>query len=93
MAKEKVSAQQKKELLALNQKDLTVPMISKLFGKTTSKKDGKFVINSNKAKIDSFEDISCTPRITTGRSSKEPIELKYITNDNEVILPITIKSL
>ena len=45
MAKEKVSAQQKKELLALNQKDLTVPMISKLFGKTTSKKDGKFVIN------------------------------------------------
>ena len=56
-------------------------------------KDGKFVINSNKAKIDSFEDISCTLRITTGRSSKEPIELKYITNDNEVILPITIKSL
>ena len=56
-------------------------------------KDGKFIINSNKAKIDSFEDISCILRITTGRSSKEPIELKYITNDNEVILPITIKSL
>ena len=45
MAKERVTEQQKKELLALNQDDLSVSLISKLFGKTTSKKDGKFVVN------------------------------------------------
>ena len=45
LAKERVTEQQKKELLALNQDDLSVSLISKLFGKTTSKKDGKFVVN------------------------------------------------
>ena len=36
LAKERVTEQQKKELLALNQDDLSVSLISKLFGKTTS---------------------------------------------------------
>lgn len=44
LAKERVTDQQKKELLALRQDDLSVSLISKLFGKTTSKKDGKFVV-------------------------------------------------
>lgn len=43
-----VTKEQKEELLALRQEELTVSLISQLFGKTTTKKDGQFVINPPK---------------------------------------------
>jgi hypothetical protein len=39
-----VNLKEKEELLALKQDELSVSLISKLFGKTTSRKDGKFTI-------------------------------------------------
>lgn len=43
-----LTAEEKQELLSLKQEELSVPVISRLFGKTTSKKDGKFVIRPPK---------------------------------------------
>lgn len=49
MAKKLISDAEKKELLSISQDKLSVSMISKLFGKTTTKSpEGKFVINKPK---------------------------------------------
>lgn len=44
MSIKKLSDDDKKRLLALDQDSITVPLISKLFGKTTKKEEGKFII-------------------------------------------------
>lgn len=51
MAIKTVTKEEKTELLNLNQDTLTVSLISKLFGKTTSKKDGKFVVKEPKFNV------------------------------------------
>ena len=51
MAKKLISKAEKQELLSLQQDKLSVSMISKLFGKTTTKKDGKFIINEPKFNV------------------------------------------
>ena len=43
-----LSASEKQELLSLKQEDLSVPLITKLFGKTTSKQNGKFEVHPPK---------------------------------------------
>ena len=46
-----LSASEKQELLSLKQEDLSVPLITKLFGKTTSKQNGKFEVHPPKFNI------------------------------------------
>ena len=46
-----ISKAEKEELLSLKQEDLSVSLISKLFGKTTSKENGNFVINPPKFNV------------------------------------------
>lgn len=48
MATKKLTPAQKAELLEIDQETLSISKISKLFGKTTSKVNGKFVINEPK---------------------------------------------
>lgn len=48
MAKKKLTPDQKAELLSIDQESLTISKISKLFGKTTSKENGKFVVKEPK---------------------------------------------
>lgn len=46
-----ISKAEKDELLSLKQENLSVTLISKLFGKTTAKEQGKFVIKSPKFNV------------------------------------------
>lgn len=48
MAKKKLTPDQKAELLSIEQESLTISKMSKLFGRTTSKENGKFVIREPK---------------------------------------------
>ena len=69
MAVKRITDQQKKELLALKQEELSVSLISKLFGKTTSKKDGKFVIKEPKYDIRNIMHLDANEYI-----NKEPVD-------------------
>lgn len=52
---------------------------------------GSWSLDSKKAKIVSQTEESITIEVTTGRSGE--FELKYIKDENEIVLNITIKSL
>ena len=52
---------------------------------------GSWSLNSKKAKIVSQTEESVTVEVITGRSGE--FELKYIKDNNEIVLNITIKSL
>ena len=51
MTKKKISNDEKKELLSLKQDELSVSRITELFGKTTTKEEGKFVIKEPKFSV------------------------------------------
>lgn len=71
MASKLISKEDKAELLKLNQDTLSVSLIAKLFGKTTSKKDGKFIVKEpkfnvrDKLHLDAHEYINIEPVDTT----------------------------
>ena len=48
MASKMISEEEKKELLALTQETLSISLLTKLFGRSTSKSEGKFIIKEPK---------------------------------------------
>jgi hypothetical protein len=70
MAKKLISDKEKKELLSIPQDKLSMPLISKLFGKTTTKSaDGKFQINEPKYNVRDLMHLDANEYI-----NKEPVD-------------------
>ena len=70
VAKKLLGKEEKKELISIPQEKLSVSMISKLFGKTTTKSpDGKFIVNEPKFNIRDLVHLEANEYI-----NKEPVD-------------------